>query len=134
VVPTNDTKADDVLLLVENLEALGAACSGEAGDDVDLPETADFAVADEEVAALDEVLVCLRVVEAADDGPDGGDGGGDVFHHGGATLVGAHRVCVVEGHGFWDVGWGDAPFEAGGRWIVVGGGGVHCGCGCGSLD
>lgn len=67
VVPTYDAEADDVLFLVQNLEALCAVGGGEAGDNVDLTEGADFAVADEEVAALDEVLVGLWVVEAADD-------------------------------------------------------------------
>ncbi|CAL5346535.1 unnamed protein product [Camellia sinensis] len=68
---------------------------GEAGDDVDLPDGADVAVAVDEVAALDEVLVRLWVVEAADDGPDGGDGSGDVVDGGGAALVGTHGVSVV---------------------------------------
>ncbi|KAK3019529.1 hypothetical protein RJ639_003201 [Escallonia herrerae] len=37
----------------------------------------------------------LRVVEAADHGPDGGDGRGDGLDHGGAALVGPGRVGVV---------------------------------------
>lgn len=53
-----------MLLVVENLEPLGAGGGGKAGDDGDLPDAADAAVA-AHVAALDEVLVGLGVVEAA---------------------------------------------------------------------
>ncbi|CAL5351557.1 unnamed protein product [Camellia sinensis] len=95
VIAADDAEADDVALVVENLEPLSAVGGGEAGDDVDLPDGADVAVAVDEVAALDEVLVRLWVVEAADDGPDGGDGGGDVVDGGGAALVGTHGVSVV---------------------------------------
>ena len=56
------------------------------------------------MAALDEVLVGLRVVEAAHDGPDGGHGGGDLLDHGGAALVGAHLVSMVHGHRVGDLG------------------------------
>ncbi|PON94339.1 hypothetical protein TorRG33x02_098130, partial [Trema orientale] len=73
-----------VALVVEDLEALGAVVRREAGDDLDLAEGPDVAVADDDVAALDEVLVGLGVVEPPDDRPDGGDGGGDLLDHGGA--------------------------------------------------
>lgn len=56
------------------------------------------------MTALDKVFVCLWVVEPANNGPNGGDGGGDVLDHGGATLVGAHLVCVVDGDGVGDLG------------------------------
>lgn len=98
VVPAHDAEADDVALVVQDLQPLGAADRGQPGYDADLPEGPDVAVSDDHVAALDEVLVRLRVVEAADDGPHGGDGGEDVLAHGGAALVGAHRVGVVAGH------------------------------------
>ena len=65
VVPAHDAEADDVALVVEDLEALGAPGSGQAGDDVNLPERADVAVPADDMAALHEVLVGLRVVEAA---------------------------------------------------------------------
>lgn len=95
MVPANYAETDNVPLFIEDLEAFGAPCRGEAGDDVDFPEGADVAVATDEVAALHEVFVGLGVVEAAHDGPHGGDGGGDLLRHGGAALVGGHRVGVV---------------------------------------
>lgn len=67
VVPADNAEADDVALVVEDLEALGAPAGGEAGDDVDLAEGAHVAVSDDDVAALDEVLVGLGVVEAPHD-------------------------------------------------------------------
>jgi len=100
VVTSNDAEADYVALVVEDLEALRAICSGQAGDNVDLAECADVALADGDVAALDEVLVCLGVVESTDDGPDGGDGSGDLLDHGGAALVRAYRVDVIALDGF----------------------------------
>lgn len=62
---------------------------------MDLSEGADVAVPDDEVAALDEVLVGLWVVEAADDGPHQGDRSGDALRDGGAALVRADGVDVV---------------------------------------
>lgn len=56
------------------------------------------------MTALDEVFVRLRVVEASNDGPHGGDRGGDLLDHGGATLVRAHLVCVVHGNRVRDLG------------------------------
>nr|GLL26964.1 hypothetical protein VIGAN_04129500 [Ipomoea trifida] len=103
VVAVDDAEADDVALLVEDLEPLGAAAGGEAGDDADLAEGAHVAVPHDDVAALHEVLVGLRVVEAADHGPNGGDGGGDPLDHGGAALVGSHRMGVIAGHRFRDL-------------------------------
>lgn len=104
VVATDDAEADDVTLFIEDLEALGAAPGGEAGDDADLAEGAHVAVAHDDVAALDEVLVGLGVVEAAHHGPDGDDRRGDLLHDGGAALVGPHRVRVVARHGVRHLG------------------------------
>nr|GMD42757.1 Myb/SANT-like DNA-binding domain protein [Ipomoea batatas] len=68
VLAADDAEAEDVVVVVEDLEALGAGGGGDAGDDGDFPDAADAAVAGH-AAALDEMLVLLRVVEAADDGP-----------------------------------------------------------------
>lgn len=62
---------------------------------MDFPERADVSVSDNDVAALEEVLVGLRVFEAADHGPYGVDGGGDGLDHGGAALIWAGHVRVV---------------------------------------
>ncbi|KAL1804618.1 hypothetical protein ACET3Z_027686 [Daucus carota] len=117
VLAADHAEAHHVLFLVEDLEALGAVLGGEAGDDVDFPESPDVAVAEEEVAAAEEVFVRLRVVEAAHDGPDGGERRVDVFDHGGAALVGAQGVCVVERHRVRDlraVAWGGCVAAHGG--------------------
>lgn len=98
MVPTNYTETDDVPLVIEDLEAFGAPCRGEAGDDVDFSEGSHVAVATDDVAALHEVFVGLGVVEAAHDGPNGGDGGRDLLSHRGAALVGGHKVGVVSRH------------------------------------
>lgn len=66
---------------------------------MDLTEGADLAVAEDDAAAFDEVLVRLGAVEAADDGPDGGGRSVDVLDDGRAALVGADRVGVVAGDG-----------------------------------
>jgi len=99
VVPADDAEADDVALVVEDLEALGAPRCGKAGDDVDFPECPDVAVSSDDVATLHEVLVGLWVVEAPHDGPHGGHGGGDLLHHRRTALVFRHRVSVVICHG-----------------------------------
>ena len=98
VVAADHAEADDVALVVEDVEALGADGGREAGDHADLAEGPDIAVAEDDVAALDEVLVGLRVVEAPHDGPHGGDRGGDLLHHGGAALVRGHDMGVVPSH------------------------------------
>lgn len=95
VIPTDDAEADDMSLVVEDIETLGGARGGEAGDDVNLTEATDVStVSADDAAAFKEVFVSLRVVEAADDGPYGGDRGGDLLYDGGATLVGTHLVRV----------------------------------------
>lgn len=47
------------------------------------------------MTALEKVLVRLRVIEAADDGPDGVDGGGDRLDDGGGALVRTNGVGVM---------------------------------------
>ena len=70
---------------------------------MDLPEGADIAVANDDVAALDKVLVRLGVVEAADDRPHGGDRSADLLHDGGAALVGPDDVGVLARHSVGDL-------------------------------
>lgn len=95
VVATNNAEADDVALFVKDLEPLGASRSGKARDDMHFAEGAHVAVPNDDVAALDEVFIGLRVIKTADDGPYGRDGGGDALDHGGATLVWANGVSVA---------------------------------------
>ena len=73
VIPADDAEAEDVAVVVEDLEALGAGGGREARHDGDLADAAHGgAVAGPEVARLDEVLVPLRRGEPAHDGPHGG--------------------------------------------------------------
>ncbi|KAF5453717.1 hypothetical protein F2P56_028600 [Juglans regia] len=103
VVPTDDAKAEDVALVVEDLEALGAGGGGQSRHHLDLSDSAHVTVAVDDVAALEEVLVGLRLVESSDQGPDGRDGSVDGLDHSGAALVGPEGVGMVEGHqvGYW---------------------------------
>ncbi|MCI38068.1 hypothetical protein A2U01_0059296, partial [Trifolium medium] len=84
VVPTNDAKTDDMTLLVKDLKAFGAAGSRESRYKVDLPECAHITVATNKATTLDEVFVGLWFVEAANNGPNGGDGGGCFLNDHGA--------------------------------------------------
>lgn len=121
VVPTDNSETDDVAIVVEDLEALGAGLGGETRHHLDLAERAHVPVAVDHVAALEEVLVCLRVVKAAHHGPDSGDGRVDGLHHGRAALLGRDRVGVVASHG---VGYRDDRVggSLGGFGAVDGGG------------
>ena len=98
VLTADDAEADDVALIVEDLESLGAVIRRKAGDDLDLAESAYVAVADDDVTALDEVLVSLGIVESPDDRPDRGDRCGDLLDHSGARLVRSNLVRVVTRH------------------------------------
>jgi len=132
MIAADDLEAHDVAFVVEDLEELGAGLRRHAGDDADFPERAHFAVADDDVAALEEVLVGLGIVEAADDRPDGGDGGGDGLDDGGAALVGGHGVGVVAGDGVGD-GERDAPCGLG-VFVAAGSSGGCGGAGGGGVD
>lgn len=66
VVPAYDAEAHDVLLVVKDLKPLRAGGRGETRDHPDLPEGPHLAITVDDVAALKEVLVGLRVIEAAD--------------------------------------------------------------------
>ena len=95
MVPTNNTKTNDMPFIVEDLEAFGAVSSWEARDNVDFTESAHVTVSEDDVAALDEMFISLWVVEPANDRPYGGDRGSDLLHHRRAALVGAYSVGVV---------------------------------------
>jgi len=96
VVAADHAEAHHVPLVVKDLEALGARNGGEAGDHKHLAERADAnAFAGDHVAALHEVLVTLRFVEAPHHGPHGGDRRLDSLNHDGAALAGPHRLRVV---------------------------------------
>lgn len=124
VIATNHAKAHNMAFVIKDLEALGAVYGREARYDLDLPESAYVAVPDDDVTALEKVLVGLRVVEAADDGPDGGDGGGDFLNRGGAALVRTDGVSVITGYVVGDFRGARRPsLELLGLFIRSGGGG-----------
>lgn len=87
VIAADHTKTDDVAFIVEDFEAFGTYGGGEAGDDANFTESTYVTVAEDDVAAFNKVFVSLWIVEAADDGPDGGNWSGDFLDDGGATLV-----------------------------------------------
>ncbi|GFP96834.1 abscisic acid receptor pyl6, partial [Phtheirospermum japonicum] len=95
VLAADHAEAHHVLLVVQDLEPLGAARRRQAGDHAHLPETAHVAVADDDVAAPEEDLVGLRLVEASHDGPHGVHRRSDRLHRRRAALVGRQRVGVV---------------------------------------
>ena len=70
VVSADKLDTEDVLVVVQLLEPLGASCGRQAGLDVDLPHAADLEVAPAQHAAADERLVPLRLVEAPDQRPN----------------------------------------------------------------
>lgn len=113
-----------MLFVVQHVKAFYAGGGRQAGDDVHLSESARLAIAGDDGAALDEVLVDLGVVEAAEDRPDGGDRGGDGLDDSGAALLGAGFVAVAEGRCVGD--------GSGGREVDVvgkgGGVGLHLAC------
>ena len=102
VLAADHAEAEQVVDVVENLEALGAGGGREAGDDGDLPDAADAAVAGAHVAALDEVLVLLRVVEASNEGPDGVRGSLDTLRYDGGADFGGWRELVVRVDGAFE--------------------------------
>ncbi|CAJ2670845.1 unnamed protein product [Trifolium pratense] len=87
VIAADHAEADNVAFIVEDFESFGADGGGETGDDTNFTESAYVSVAEDDVATFDKVFVGLWIVEATDDGPDGGDRSGDFLDDGGATLV-----------------------------------------------
>lgn len=102
MVSANDAEAENMTLVVKDLEALCAPGSGEARDDADFTKGTNFTIPNDDVTAFDEVLVSLGIIESADNGPDGGDGGGDLLDNGRAALVGTNWVRVVASNGVRD--------------------------------
>ncbi|RXI01500.1 hypothetical protein DVH24_014849 [Malus domestica] len=86
--------------VVKDLQPLRAAVRRQPRYHLHLPQRSHVAAALDDVAALDEVFVRLRVVEAPHHRPHGGHGRSDLLSHGGAALVGPHSVRVVPRHGF----------------------------------
>lgn len=129
VVSTDDAKAEDMALVVEDLEALGAEGGGQPRHHLDLSESAHVTIAVDDVAALEEVLVGLRLVESTDHRPDGRDGSVDGMDHGGAALVGPEGVVVVVGHQVWY--WVDSVAR---KSVDLGGFMAVEGSGCGVLN
>lgn len=95
VLAADHAEAQQVVFVVENLEALGAGGGWEAGHDGDLSDAADAAVAWAHVAALDEVLVLLRVLEASNQGPDRVRRSLDALRYDGGADFGGRRELVV---------------------------------------
>ncbi|CAL9180009.1 unnamed protein product, partial [Musa hybrid cultivar] len=95
VLPADHPEAEHVTFVVQDLQALAAGGRRQAGHDADLPQRPDVAVAVDHVAALHEVLVGLRLVEAPNHRPHRGNRRRDVLHQGRAALVGPNRVLVV---------------------------------------
>lgn len=104
VFATDDTEANNMAFVVENLESFGAIGSWKTGNDANFTETAYVAISDDDVTALNEVFVGLWVVEAAEDGPHGGDRSVDLLNDGGAALVRIRSVVVETRHRVGDRG------------------------------
>ncbi|CAD5166692.1 unnamed protein product [Musa acuminata subsp. malaccensis] len=98
VLAAHHPEAENVALVVKDLEALRAGGRRQAGDDAHLPQGADVAVPHDDVAALHEVLVRLRPVEAPYHRPHRRHRRRHRLHHRRAALVRPHRVLVVPRH------------------------------------
>ncbi|KAI4343025.1 hypothetical protein MLD38_027575 [Melastoma candidum] len=87
-------------VLVELLQPLTALLGGKPRHDGHVPDAPDTPGARHHDAALYEQLVRLGVIEAADEGPDKGEGGVDGAGDEGATLVeGEVGGGMLAGHG-----------------------------------
>lgn len=108
VLVGGDGEAEDPAHIIE-VEVLDAGASGEARDDADLAEVpraevvASFGVR-AEGAAVDEVLVGLRTVEVADDGPDNDGRPMDALREEGGALAQPHDVAVLRLHRVHEAG------------------------------
>ena len=101
VVPAYDAKTKHVPLVVENLEALGARGGGKAGDDLDLPESADSTVAVNHMTTFEKVLVRLRIIEPPHHGPHRRDRSVDNLDHSGTALFRSDVVRVMPRNRIW---------------------------------
>lgn len=135
VISSNHAEAQHVPLVVQNLQPLRARPGRQARNDADLAEAADVSVSVYDVAALEKVLVRLRFIETAHDGPHNGYRRVDGLDYGGEALVGSHGVGVVAGHGFRQGNGGgrrnDLSYEGRGGMLFLeierGGGDWFCG-------
>lgn len=85
VLSADNPEAQNPVVVVEELEPLGAGGGWEAGDYSHFPDASYSAIAGDEAAAFDEVFVALWVVEAADERPNHRGGGVDSLgYEGGA--------------------------------------------------
>ncbi|TYH73611.1 hypothetical protein ES332_D05G341200v1 [Gossypium tomentosum] len=65
MITSNHAKAKHMTFIVKDLKLLHAGCRWEAGHHVYLTEGAHVAIPDDDVAALEELLVSLRVIKTS---------------------------------------------------------------------
>jgi hypothetical protein len=95
VLAAHDAEAEDVALVVQDLEALAAGRRGEARHDAHLAERAHAAVARQQRATPHEPLVRLRLVEPPHHGPHRRGRRRHVLDHRGAAPPGPRRRVLV---------------------------------------
>lgn len=67
VLPADDAEPDSVVVLIKDLQPLGARRGGETRHHMDLTEASHVGpIPGDDAAATEEVFVCLGLVEAAD--------------------------------------------------------------------
>lgn len=120
VLPSHDTKAQNMLLIIENLEPLSAGGGREPRNHGDLSNAPNPTIAGHG-ATLDEVLVLLGVVKASDEGPDNMGRSIDLLGDEGSAGVGRRLEGVVG----LDDGFESSEFLICEAMVVVGVGGVH---------
>lgn len=112
MLATNAPETKDVLVFVQNLESLRATGSRQPRNEPNFPGASDLAIT-AHGAAPDEAFIGLGVIEAADDGPDGIDGGRDMLGDEGAALIISDVVGVVTPDEVMEVGREGGSHEAG---------------------
>ncbi|KAJ0481985.1 hypothetical protein HanIR_Chr13g0648851 [Helianthus annuus] len=96
MLPTQNSKTQYMLLVVQNLKPLSASRGWETRHDCHFAYAANSTVP-RHVATLDEMLVALWVVEAAYEWPNDACGCVDVLGYEGRACVGhfvEHVVCI----------------------------------------